>query len=127
VSKSEGVAPLPAVTAAAEVAAGSGDNSWAKLPVVEQAERWEQLVPGTAERMIREVELGFAHERKMAWTQMVLQTLGAVLGSGTVLGYIWLAKYYLDHGEATAGAGILGTGAVAAAGVFVGWKARNRG
>ncbi|GAA1234211.1 hypothetical protein GCM10009665_25590 [Kitasatospora nipponensis] len=97
-------------------------GAWDRLPAVEQAERWEQVVPGSAARMVRQIEADLAHQRRLATLQMVLQAIGSLIGAGAVVAYVWIAKSYLDHGEATAGAGILGSGAVGVAGIFVGRK-----
>lgn len=105
---------------------GPDTSEWARLPLVEQAEKWNEIVPGSAERMVRQLETELAHRRRLDWIQVCFQGVGALLGAGATVGYLWLAKYYLDHGQGTAGAGILGSGAVAAAGLFVGRRISRR-
>jgi hypothetical protein len=36
-----------------------------------------------------------------------------IVGSGGLVGYVWIAKYFIDHGAAGPGAGLLGGGVAA--------------
>ncbi|MGW9211288.1 hypothetical protein ACWGR4_30445 [Embleya sp. NPDC055664] len=96
------------------------------LPAAEQAEVWERVVPGAGDRVLRLVERDFErqaeehrqwcldqiHRRRMDLAQLVMR---AVVGSGGLAGYLWLAKYFVDHDAAVPAAAMLGGGVAALA------------
>ncbi|MGP3927080.1 hypothetical protein [Streptomyces sp. 8N616] len=111
----------PAVGAPTEPGIPWGD----RLPV-EQAKEWEALRPGTVEWMLEELRREREHRRRVEWVHTGLQALGSALGAGTAVAYIWVATYFLDHDAATQGAAILGGGAAALVGAFLGRKYGER-
>lgn len=42
---------------------GDARSSWHDLPVEQQIASWEAAVPGSAERMLRQVEADYEHRR----------------------------------------------------------------
>ncbi|MER5794454.1 DUF2335 domain-containing protein [Streptomyces sp. NPDC001980] len=104
---------------AAPVESAGGPAGWRQLPVVEQAERWEQIIPGSAERMLAQVEREFDHRRRVEVLSLVFYAVSVTVGAFIGVGCLWLAKYFLDHGQAAAGAGLLGSGSVVATGLAV--------
>ncbi|MFE7267678.1 hypothetical protein ACFU9B_37565 [Streptomyces sp. NPDC057592] len=112
---------------------------YSALPAAGQAEEWERAVPGAGERILRIVEQDFErqaekhrqwcldriHERRLDTVNLVLRATGLIVGSGGVAGYLWVAKYFVDHGAAVPAAGMLGGGVAALAAAFVGNSKRN--
>lgn len=41
---------------------------------------------------------------------------GTATAAGGIAGFVWIAKYIVDHSASTAGAGLLGSGVIAAFG-----------
>ncbi|MFI0742344.1 hypothetical protein ACH4PU_30360 [Streptomyces sp. NPDC021100] len=109
------------------------------LPGADQAAVWERVVPGAGDRVLQLVEKDFeretekhrqwcldrAHERRMDLANLALRATGMVVGSGGVAGYLWVAKYFVDHGAAIPAAGMLGGGVAALAAAFLGNSKRN--
>jgi len=96
------------------------------LPTPEQAKLWEEVAPGTFERMMTEVEREEKHRRdldlrehRLKIGEFWLRIFGHVCGLATVGIFALLAKYFVDHDAATQGAWIMGTGAVSIVGVFI--------
>jgi hypothetical protein len=48
-----------------------------------------------------------------------------IVGSGGLVGYVWIAKYFIVHGTAGPGAGLLGGGVEALAALITGNHYRN--
>lgn len=95
--------------------------------MVEQAERWEQIIPGSAARMLAQVEREFDHRRRLDLLHLIFHGLSVTFGALIGVACLWLAKYFLDHGQAAAGAGLLGSGSVAAAGLAISrWNTSRR-
>lgn len=97
----------------------------------EQAELWERVVPGAGERILRLVEQDFEqqclnhiHQRRMDMANLVFRAAGVVIGSGGLAGFLWVAKYFVDHGAAVPAAGMLGGGIAAIATAVV--RTQNR-
>ncbi|MGX1851152.1 hypothetical protein [Streptomyces sp. NPDC055299] len=108
------------------------NHPYQELLAGEQAERWERVVPGAGERILRLVERDFEqqglnqiHQRRMDLANLVLRATGAVVGSGAVAGYLWVAKYFVDHGAAVPAAGMLAGGVAAIAAAIVRTQNRN--
>lgn len=113
--------------------------AYSAVPAADQAEIWERVVEGAGERMLRLVEQDFehqaekhrqwcldrAHERRMDLANLALRATGVIVGSGGVAGYLWVAKYFVDHGAALPAAGMLGGGVAALAAAFFGTAKRN--
>lgn len=96
---------------------------WAQLPPAEKAKAWEKVCPGSASVIIDEVVKRARHERRLAVAQIALQCIRLLFAGASVVLFAWLAKYFVDHGAATQGAGILVAGLVALVGAFLGQKA----
>ncbi|WP_225102834.1 hypothetical protein [Streptomyces sp. CoH27] len=109
-----------------------------ELPAAEQAEIWERVVQGAGERILRLVEMDFErqteehrqwcldqiHQRRMDLANLVLRATGVLAGSAGLAGYLWVAKYFVDHGAAVPAAGMLGGGIAAIAAMVV--RTQNR-
>ncbi|MBL1109708.1 hypothetical protein JK361_34885 [Streptomyces sp. 5-8] len=131
----------PGAAAAIDDGAQPGQVStpYSALPAASQAEVWERVVPGAGERILRLVEQDFerqaekhrqwcldrAHERRLDLVNLALRATGMIVGSGGVAGYLWVAKYFVDHGAAAPAAGMLGGGVAALAAAFLGSSKRN--
>ena len=100
-------------------------KGWRDLPLAEQIASWERVVPGSAERMLRQVEADYEHRRWLDRVEIRFRVAGAVLAAFGVTGLLWTAKYLVDHGEPAAGAGLLGSGVVALCGLVMA-RDRNR-
>jgi len=101
------------------LSAARGDAHWAALPTATQAKQWEQVAPGTFTRIMTEVERAERHQRHLEWAELASRFFGQVCGLITVIVLAVLARYFVDHGAATAGAGIVTAGAVSIVAVFV--------
>lgn len=60
------------------------------------------------------------HRRRLAWAQICIQVLRLVFAAGATALLVWLAKYYVDRGAPTQGAGIVGAGLAAVVAAFLG-------
>ena len=106
-----------------ETAASTTTKSWwAELPPVEKAEIWEKVAPGSCIRMLEQTDRQIRHMRRVAWAKLGLAGFGISCGFASVLLFVWLAKYYIDHHAPTQGAAIVGALAAVVA-AFVGGKA----
>ncbi|WP_405406804.1 DUF2335 domain-containing protein [Streptomyces sp. NBC_01104] len=94
-------------------------HGWQDLPLAEQIAQWERVVPGSAERMLRQVEADYEHRRWRERTELRCRVAGMVLGAGAVTGVLWVAKHLIDAGAATAGAGLLGSSVAALVGLVL--------
>ncbi|MER7811960.1 hypothetical protein [Streptomyces sp900116325] len=108
------------------------NRPYQELLAGEQVERWDRTVPGAGERILRMVEQDFeqqslnqVHQRRMDLANLILRASGALVGSGAVVGYFWVAKYFVDHGAAVPAAGMLGGGVAAIAAAIVRTQNRN--
>lgn len=90
-----------------------------KLPTPAAARQWEELGPGTFDRIMTEIEQEENHRRRMEWAELGQRIFGQVCAFGTVVALAFLARYFVDHGAATQGAAIIVTGAVSIVAVFV--------
>lgn len=81
---------------------------WAELPPAEKARIWEKVAPGSAERILEQTDRHMRHVRRMAWARLALSAFTATGALATVILFVWLAKYYMDHGAPTQGAAIIG-------------------
>jgi cyanate permease len=72
--------------------------------------------------MLDQTDRQVLHARRLAWAKVGLTGFGIACGFASVLLFIWLAKYYIDHGAPTQGAAIIGALAAVVA-AFVGSKA----
>jgi cyanate permease len=81
---------------------------WAELPPVEKARIWEKVAPGSAAKILEQTDRQVQHVRRMAWARLCLSVFTAASALATVVLFVWLAKYYVDHGAPTQGAAIIG-------------------
>ncbi|MGB8945969.1 MAG: hypothetical protein WCD21_37905 [Streptomyces sp.] len=118
-------------------------GEYRELPSGEQMKIWNELVSDSAERMLSLVEQEFQMKNKLVdqrvrdaehnrrldlvnvWFRAAGQVTGVVLGAGGIVGYLWIAKYCVDHGSAGAGAGLLGGGVAALAAVITAVQRRD--
>ncbi|MFF4506904.1 DUF2335 domain-containing protein [Streptomyces sp. NPDC001401] len=89
-------------------------RSWGDLPPAEQGAIWNETVPGSAERMIRQIEAEYEHRRRMDRIDVWFRAAGVATAAAGIAGFMWIAKYFVDHGAAAAAAGLLGSGVIAA-------------
>jgi len=82
--------------------------------------------PGTFERIMNSVERAERHDQRMEWADFALRFFGMLCGLGSASILALLAKYYIDHGAASQGAGIFGAGTASVVGVFVAERFRRR-
>jgi hypothetical protein len=81
----------------AEVAAI--EAAWrAELPPAEKARIWEKAAPGSAAKILEQTDRQVRHMRRMARAKLWLSTFTAAGALVTVVLFVWLAKYYVDHG-----------------------------
>jgi len=104
------------------MASNAESSPWGAIPAAKMAQAWEKVVPNSAERILDEALKNVARERRLAWAQVALQGLTLLLVGGSVASFVWLAKYYVDHGAPTQGATIVCTGLVALVGALLGRK-----
>jgi uncharacterized membrane protein len=101
-------------------------SRWVELPTADQARKWEQVSPGTFDRIMAGVERAERHDRRMDWAEFGLRGLGLLTGLGAV-GIMGLtAMHFADHGAATQGIGIFGAGAASIIGAFLTVRRRKR-
>jgi cyanate permease len=81
---------------------------WAELSPVEKARYWEKVAPGTAAKILDQTNQQVRHLRRLAWARLTLSAFTVVSALATVVLFVWLAKYYVDHGAGTQGAAIIG-------------------
>ncbi|WP_067793903.1 hypothetical protein [Actinomadura formosensis] len=98
---------------------------WAELPPADVVEAWERLAPGTFARIMASIEqqehdrrLQNRHERILDWIDVVFRAVGLLCAISAVVAFVFLARYFVDHGAATQAVGVLG-GAAGIVGVFV--------
>ncbi|MGW7076349.1 hypothetical protein ACWGH2_09780 [Streptomyces sp. NPDC054871] len=126
-----------------EPAAPPATSEYRELPSGEQMRIWNELVADSAERMLSLVEQEFQMKNKLVdqrvqdaehnrrldlvnvWFRAAGLVTGVVLGAGGIVGYLWIAKYCVDHGSAGAGAGLLGGGVAALAALITAAQRRN--
>jgi hypothetical protein len=108
----EDVTPIPAAVS---------PTWWAELPAAEKAELWEKVVPGTGARIIDLTDKRVVHMQRLAWAKVGLAGLGILCGFGTVVLFVWLARFYAEQHAAVEGATIIGSLAAVVA-VFVGGR-----
>lgn len=96
-----------------------GHAAWADLPTPEQAKKWEEVAPGTFNRIMTEIERRQRHLRRMDMADFVVWIFARLCGLTGVIVLAILAKYFVDKGAPTQGATIVTAGAVSIAAIFV--------
>ncbi|MDO0934277.1 hypothetical protein QQY66_22255 [Streptomyces sp. DG2A-72] len=99
--------------------AGESRSSWQDLPLDQQAASWEAAVPGSAERMLRQIEADYEHRRWMDRVEVRFRIFGAVLAGTGITGVFWLTKYLVDHDAPGFAAGVFGASIAAFAGLVL--------
>jgi uncharacterized membrane protein len=94
-------------------------SSGVKLPTPTQAKQWEEVGPGTFDRIMTEIEHEEKHRRRMESAELCSRIFGQICAFGTVVVLALLARYFVDHGAATQGASIIVTGAASIVAVFL--------
>jgi uncharacterized membrane protein len=92
----------------------------------EQIRVWDQVVPGSAERMLNQVEKDYEHRRHMDRIEVGFRVAGAVIATFGITAVVWTAKYLVDHDAAIAGASLIGSSIVALAGLVVARERQQR-
>jgi uncharacterized membrane protein len=95
------------------------ETAWAALPTTTQARQWEEVAPGAFNRIMMEIERGQRHKRYLEWAEFASRVFGQLCGLVTVVVLAVLAKYFVDHDAATAGAGIVTAGVASIVAVFI--------
>jgi uncharacterized membrane protein len=101
-------------------------SRWADLPTAQQAQEWEQVSPGTFDRIMAGVERAEQHDRRLDWAEMGLRAFGILSGSGTIAILGLVARHMADHGAAIPGAGIFGAGIVSIVGAIFTYSRARR-
>ncbi|HEX5403756.1 MAG TPA: hypothetical protein VFX16_15810 [Pseudonocardiaceae bacterium] len=94
-------------------------SRWADLPAADQAKKWEQVSPGTFDRVMAGVERAERHDRRMDWADLALRTLGLFSGLGAVVVLGWTAMHFASSGAPTQGLGVFGAGSASIVGAFL--------
>jgi uncharacterized membrane protein len=89
------------------------------LPTPTKAKQWEEVRPGTFDRIMSSVERDERHLRRMELLELGSRVLGQICGIGTVAVLGLLSKYFVDQNAPTQGAAIIVTGTVAIVTVFL--------
>ncbi|MFE1801988.1 hypothetical protein ACFW9L_38295 [Streptomyces sp. NPDC059517] len=110
--------PTPAPAAAAE-ASPETRSSWRDLPLEQQIDSWETAVPGSAARMLRQVEADYEHRRWLDRVEVRFRMFGALLGGTGIIGVFWLTKHLVDHDAPAFAAGVFGASVAAFAGLVL--------
>ncbi|MGW9612630.1 DUF2335 domain-containing protein [Streptomyces diastaticus] len=100
-------------------------STWQDLPLQEQIEAWNAVVPNSAERMFRQVEADYEHRRHMDRVDVRFRVFGAAFTSTCAVAIVGTAYYVIAQGAAAAGAGLLGTGIAGVVGVVL-QRGRNQ-
>ena len=109
----------------------ASSSMWESLGPVDQARDWETFRPGTFEQVFtlaREdavyrrnlAEQAARHERRLDYIAIVIQFVALTFALVALAILVWIAKYYIDHHAAEAGASILSIGAGSIVAAFVG-------
>jgi uncharacterized membrane protein len=96
------------------------------LPTPAQAKQWEEVRPGTFDRLMAEIEREEKNRRRLAWAELASRVFGQICALATVGILALLAWHYVDQGAATQGASIIVSGAVFIVGVFVTGRLTNQ-
>jgi hypothetical protein len=107
---------------ASEADSAATPTWWVELPPVEKARFWEKVAPGSAVKILAQTDRQVKHLRILAWAKFTLSAFSVVSALATVVLFVWLAKYYVDHGAATQGAAIIGALAAVVT-AFIGGRA----
>ncbi|SFP18841.1 hypothetical protein [Amycolatopsis rubida] len=102
-------------------------SRWADLPAATQAQKWENISPGTFERILIGVERAERHDRRMDWADVGLRLLGMATGLGAVVILGVTALHFASHGAPTQGLGVFGTGSASIIGAFVTTRRSKKG
>jgi uncharacterized membrane protein len=94
-------------------------SHWQSLPAAEQARKWEQVRPGTFDRIMDGVERAERHQNRLDWAEMALRFLGLLSGLSVVIVLALIAKHFVDKGAPTQAVGIFGAGAASIIGAFL--------
>lgn len=89
------------------------------LPTPVQAKQWEEVAPGTFALIFAEITCEQRHRRRLEWAEQISRVFGQVCAFSTVVILTLLARHFADHGAATQGATVIGTGAVSIVAVFL--------
>ncbi|MCF3960093.1 hypothetical protein [Streptomyces fuscigenes] len=100
-------------------APGRSRSSWHDLPIEEQIASWEAAVPGSAERMLRQIEADYEHRRWLDRVEIRFRVFGATLAGTGITGVFWLTKYLIDQGDPAYAAGVFGASVAAFAGLVI--------
>ncbi|MFM9538637.1 hypothetical protein ACKI1I_42690 [Streptomyces turgidiscabies] len=92
-------------------------SSWRDLPTSEQVSIWESSVPGSADRILRQIEFDYEHRRRMDLIDVRFRVFGATLAAIGITGIFWLTKYLVDQGATGLGIGVFGTSVAALVGL----------
>ncbi|MEV0407409.1 protein kinase [Actinoallomurus sp. NPDC050550] len=94
-------------------------SHWESLPAAEQARKWEQVRPGTFDRIMDGVERAERHQNLLDWAEMALRFLGLLSGLSVVIVLALISKHIVDKGAPTQAVGIFGAGAASIIGAFL--------
>lgn len=95
---------------------------WHDLPPEEKVKIWEDIVPGTAPELLKQVYKQARHRRRLAMLQEFRQWLPYLSAFGSVALFVWLAKYFVDNGAPIEGASVVGAGLATLVAAFLGTR-----
>jgi len=106
--------------------AAAPSSRWADLPTATQAKKWEEVSPGTFERIMKAVELAERHDRLMDWADVTVRVLGLLCGLASVAILAFLAKYLADRGATATALTLFGASTASMVSVFVASRSKKR-
>jgi hypothetical protein len=81
--------------------------------------RLATAAPDVYQDLMRDLRKAQRHQRLIAWSDVIKQAIGNLSGLGALLVLAAIAWHAIDRGDATQGAAIITSGAVAIVTVFV--------
>jgi len=98
-------------------ASGEARSTWRDLPLDAHVASWEERLPGSGERMLRQIEADYEHRRWLDRVEVRFRIFGAVVAGTGITGVFWLTKYLVDHNDPAVAAGVFGASIAAFVGL----------
>lgn len=96
---------------------------WSGLPAEAKVREWENVVPGSAAILLKETRKQVRHMRRLAMAQVLVQLFPGICALASVVLFVWLARYFVNHNAPNQGAAVVGAGLVSLVATFLGRKA----
>lgn len=104
-------------------AARGESQLWSGLPPEAKAREWEGIVPGSAALLLKDTRKQMRHLRRLAMAQVLVQLFPSICAFASVVLFVWLATYFVNHHAPNQGAAVVGAGLVSLVATFLGRKA----